>query len=155
MNDDFLDLIRLMNQHRVDFILVGGYAYIFNAEARYTGDIDFWVRPTQENLERLNDATEAFIGARFEVDEVLALLETPRLGFKLVGEKPNQIEILLRVSGLEFEAAKQNARKSEDSELSFLVLHPHDQIRNKRASDREKDRLDVKTLVKLHGEPES
>jgi hypothetical protein len=155
MNDDFLELIRLMNRHEVDFILVGGYAYIFNAEARYTGDIDFWVRPTADNLARLNDATEAFIGARFEIAEVLALLETPRLGFKLAGIKPNQIEILLRVSGLEFEEAKRNANRSVDADVSFLVLHPHDQIKNKRASDREKDRLDVKTLIKLHGEPEA
>lgn len=33
MNEDFLELIRLMNEHGVAFILVGGYAYIFNAKA--------------------------------------------------------------------------------------------------------------------------
>ena len=155
MNEDFLELIRLMNQADVDFILVGGYAFIFNAEPRYTGDIDFWVKPTQENLERLNQATQSFIGSQFEVSEVLALLETPKLGFKLAGVKPNQIEILLRISGLEYEAAKGNARRTEAAEVHFLVLHPHDQIRNKRASNRERDQLDVKTLIQLHGEPEA
>jgi hypothetical protein len=33
------------------------------------------------------------------------------------------------------------------------VLHPHDQIRNKRASNRDKDQIDIKNLLKLHGEP--
>jgi hypothetical protein len=62
MNDDFLDFIRLLNRHKVEFILVGGYAYMFNVEARFTGDIDFWVRPTRENLERLQAAAFEFIG---------------------------------------------------------------------------------------------
>lgn len=129
-------------------------AYIFNAEARYTRDIDFWVRPTRENLERLNAATEAFIGARFEVDEALGLLQSSRLGFTLAGVKPNMIEILLRISGLEYEAASLRARPTEDGGISFLVLHPHDQIINKRASNRDKDRADIKNLVKLYGEPQ-
>ena len=155
MNEDFLDLIRAMNAHGVDFVLVGGYAYIFNAEARYTGDIDFWVRPTRENLERLADAAEDFIGARFEVDEALGLLETSRLGFTLAGVKPNMIEILLRVSGLEYEAASARARPSEDEGIAFRVLHPHDKIINKRASNRDKDQGDIKNLLKLYGEPEA
>ncbi len=143
----------VMTKYGVDFVLVGGYAYILNVEARYTGDIDFWVLPTTENLERLNSAAEDFIGARFNVDEVLELLETSRLGFTLAGVKPNMIEILLRVSGLEYELTKARAHLTEDRGVSFYVMHPHDQIVNKRASNRDKDKIDVQNLLKLYGEP--
>jgi len=34
MNEDFVALARAMNERGVKFILVGGYAYLFNAEAR-------------------------------------------------------------------------------------------------------------------------
>jgi hypothetical protein len=153
VNEDFLDFIRLMSKHDVDFVLVGGYAYILNVEARYTGDIDFWVRPTRENIERLNLAAEAFLGSQFDVDEVLDLMLTSRLGFTLAGIKPNMIEILLRVSGLEYESTKARARLTQDREIAFYVMHPHDQIINKRASNRDKDKIDVKNLVKLYGEP--
>jgi hypothetical protein len=153
VNEDFLDLIRLMTNYDVEFVLVGGYAYILNVEARYTGDIDFWVRPTRDNLERLNSASQDFIGAQFNVNEVLELLATSRLGFTLAGVKPNMIEILLRVSGLDYESTKARARLTEDRGVSFYVMHPHDQIINKRASNRDKDKIDVKNLLKLYGEP--
>jgi hypothetical protein len=129
--------IRLMSEHGIDFVLVGGYAYILNAEARYTGEIDFWVRPTRENIEQLNLAAEAFLGSQFDVDEVLDLMLTSRLGFTLAGVKPNMIEILLRVSGLEYESTKARAQLTEDREIAFYVMHPHDQIINKRASNRD------------------
>ena len=148
--------MRLMNQYGVQFILVGGYAYMYNVEARFTADIDFWVNPTRENLERLQKATWDFMGLQFDPDEVLALLQTSRLGFRLAGVKPNLIEILLRVSGISnFDQAYTQAKITEDSGVTFRVLHPHDQIRNKRASNREKDKLDLHNLLKLHGEPEN
>jgi hypothetical protein len=153
MNEDFLDFIRLLNRHKVEFILVGGYAYMFNVEARFTGDIDFWVRPTRDNLERLQAAAFEFIGVKFNVDDVMGLLQTSRLGFQLAGVKPNLIEVLLRVSGLEYDRTATRAKPTVDDGVPFLVIHPHDQIRNKRVSNREKDQADIKNLVKLYGEP--
>lgn len=155
MNEDFLDFMRCMNQFGVQFILVGGYAYMYNVQARFTADIDFWVCPTQENLARLQKATWEFMGLEFDVDEVLALLQTSRLGFRLAGVKPNLIEVLLRVSGIpDFDQAYAQAKVTQDSGVTFRVLHPHDQIRNKRSSNREKDKLDLHNLLKLYGEPD-
>lgn len=154
MNEEFLELIRLLEKHAVDFILVGGYAYIFNAEARYTGDVDLWVRPDRANLTRLSTASEEFIGARLDVDEVLGLLDGPHLGFTLAGVPPSRIEILLRLSGLDYDSASSRARLTVDGDTRFRVLHPHDQIRNKLAAGRDKDLADVKNLVRLHGEPQ-
>ena len=125
MNEDFLDFMRCMNQFGVQFILVGGYAYMYNVQARFTADIDFWVCPTQENLARLQKATWEFMGLEFDVDEVLALLQTSRLGFRLAGVKPNLIEVLLRVSGIpDFDQAYAQAKVTQDSGVTFRVLHP-------------------------------
>jgi len=111
------------------------------------------VRPDRENIERLSLAIDDFMGGSLDIDEVMALLGTTRLGFSLAGIPPARIEILLRVSGLDFDLSLKRARVEEQDGVSLFVLHPHDQIRNKRASGREKDLLDVKTLVRLHGEP--
>ncbi len=53
----------------MEFVLVGGYAYSMHVEFRYTKDLDVWVRPTRENLECLNAASESFLGARFNVQD--------------------------------------------------------------------------------------
>ena len=45
LNPDFKEFAELLNAHRVDYLLVGGYALAAHGRPRYTGDIDFWVRP--------------------------------------------------------------------------------------------------------------
>ncbi len=153
MNDDFIDFVSLLNSLEVEYILVGGYAYMYNVEPRFTNDIDFWVKPTRENLEKLNKVSEQFLGTGFDVGKVLELTERPELGFKFAGTPPNMIEILIKLPGLEFDQARANARLFSDKNISFPAIHPHDQIRNKRLSSRTKDKLDLENLIKLYGEP--
>jgi predicted nucleotidyltransferase len=151
--EDFRDFLSILSQHGVEFMLIGGYAYNLHVEARVTQDIDVWVRPTRENLERLREALREFISADLNVEELLAMLDTNRLGFG-VGLKPNRIEMLLRVNGLEFDPAYARTLEVNVDGLVFRVIHPHDQIRNKRAAGRLKDLADVAMLVKRHGDPD-
>ena len=55
MNSDFRERLTILNDCQVDYLVVGGYAYIHCAEPRYTKDIDLWIRPTMENALRLRD----------------------------------------------------------------------------------------------------
>ena len=55
MNSDFRELLTILNDCQVDYLVVGGYAYIHYAEPQYTKDIDLWIRPTMENALRLRD----------------------------------------------------------------------------------------------------
>ena len=48
-NDDFSDFIRALNNHDVQYILVGGYAVILHGYRRATADMDLWVNKTKEN----------------------------------------------------------------------------------------------------------
>lgn len=150
--EDFRDFLALWITHNVRFMLVGGYAYNIHVEARVTQDIDVWVKPTRENLLELREALKEFIAADFNVEEGLQLLQTNRLGFG-VGMKPNRAEVLLRVKGLEFGEAYARSIQAEVDGLIFQVIHPHDQIINKRAAGRLKDLADVEKLLKFYGEP--
>lgn len=51
MNQDFKDLLRIFNEERVEYLIVGGYALIKHSEPRYTKDLDLWVSPSKENWE--------------------------------------------------------------------------------------------------------
>lgn len=46
---DFRDLLALLNEHQVDYLIVGAYALAFQGSPRYTGDIDIFVRPESGN----------------------------------------------------------------------------------------------------------
>ena len=54
LEPDFNEFCSLLNAHHVEFVIVGAYALAFHGAPRYTGDIDFLVRPTVDRpLEQL------------------------------------------------------------------------------------------------------
>ena len=38
--EDFKELLKLLNENKVEFIIIGGYALGFHGVPRYTGDLD-------------------------------------------------------------------------------------------------------------------
>jgi hypothetical protein len=43
---DFNEFCGLLNEHRVEFVIVGAYALAFHGRPRFTGDFDVFVGPT-------------------------------------------------------------------------------------------------------------
>lgn len=52
-NQDFREFIESLNKYHVDYILVGGYAVILHGYQRSTGDLDVWIKPTEETIKNL------------------------------------------------------------------------------------------------------
>ena len=44
--NDFKELLELFNKHKVEYLIVGGYALAFHGAPRFTGDIDLFIRAT-------------------------------------------------------------------------------------------------------------
>jgi len=57
---DFKELLELFNSHKVDYLVVGGFALAHHGAPRYTGDIDLYVKPETENASRIINAIEEF-----------------------------------------------------------------------------------------------
>jgi hypothetical protein len=51
--EKFLLLLRELDRHQVDYILIGGVALNLHGIVRATEDIDLFIRPNEANLERL------------------------------------------------------------------------------------------------------
>lgn len=54
--DRALGLLARLDQHEVDYVLVGGLALACHELVRATQDIELFVRPTADNVERLRSA---------------------------------------------------------------------------------------------------
>ena len=61
IRNDFKELLVLFsvrspqdNKHKVEYLIVGGYALAFQGAPRFTGDIDLFVRPARENAKRID-----------------------------------------------------------------------------------------------------
>ena len=60
LNSDFSELLEAFNAAGVEYLLIGGMAFGFHAEPRYTKDLDLWIRPTRENADRAFAALRTF-----------------------------------------------------------------------------------------------
>ena len=49
LNNDYKDILSILSEKKVKFILVGAYAMAVQGFPRSTMDIDLWVMPDPEN----------------------------------------------------------------------------------------------------------
>src|SRR3989339_809438 len=100
--NDFKELLELFNKHRVEYLIVGGYALAFHGAPRLTGDIDLFVRPTSENAEWILAALDEFGFGSLNLSK--DDFTTPGMVVQL-GVPPVRIDIITRVSGVSWEKA--------------------------------------------------
>ena len=144
---DFLDFLKLLNQHQVEYLLIGGYAVAYHGYVRATGDMDVFIRMSAENGSRLCKVFEEFgMWGSFEPELFVKEGQILRLGVP-----PLRLEILNKISGVTFEECLKDADTVTVAEVEIPVISLPCLLRNKRASGRDKDRLDVKRLEPLFG----
>lgn len=58
LNQYFREFIELLNEKKVKYLVVGGYAVAYHGHPRYTKDIDIWVWLNEENAKRVVENEE-------------------------------------------------------------------------------------------------
>lgn len=144
LQKDLSEFVSLLNSHGAEYVVVGGHAVAFHGHPRFTGDVDFFVNTTLRNAQRVLDVLKAFgfgdLG--IHVEDLTAQDKVVQLG-----RPPNRIDLLTTISGVTFQEAwtTRIAGFLGEHRVNFIGLDTL--IQNKRASGREKDLLDVKTLL--------
>ena len=143
LKKDLREFIALLNSHKVEYLIVGGHAVAFHGHPRFTGDIDFFIRPTIENAGRVIAVLREFGFGNLAL--VPGDLIAPGRVVQL-GRPPGRIDLLTSISGVEFEEAwgLRVLAKLHGKAVNFLGWDAL--IRNKEASGRDKDRSDLKKL---------
>jgi hypothetical protein len=60
LNADYRDILSAFDEAEVEHLLIGAYALAAHGHPRATGDLDLWVRPAEENADRVMRALKAF-----------------------------------------------------------------------------------------------
>ena len=143
LNKDFKEFVQFLNANAVEYLVVGGYALMAHGHPRYTGDIDFWVNQTTENIVNLLKALEQFgfasVGLRQE--DFLVEQAVIQLGFP-----PARIDLMVSISGVEFAGAYKSRLEVDLDDTRINVINRADFIRNKQATGRARDLIDLKEL---------
>lgn len=146
--DDFRDLFAAFQRVGVEFVVIGAHALARHGYVRATLDLDVLVRPSATNAERVVAALAAF-GAPLDAHGVsVEDFARPGTVYQL-GLPPCRIDVLTELSGVTFEEAWRTRITTEVDGVQVPVLGRNELIRNKRATDRPKDRLDVAELERL------
>lgn len=91
--DDYLDLLRELDEAGAEYVVVGAHALAAHGLPRATGDFDVFVRPSLENAQRVAQALRAF-GATLEAHGVqVEDFATPGTVYQL-GLPPRRIDLL-------------------------------------------------------------
>jgi len=144
---DFEDFVSLLNRHKVEYMVVGGYALAFHGKPRHTGDLDIWINISEKNainmLKAISDFGLGSLG--FEKEDFLTEGLISQIGYP-----PLRIDLLNTIDGVEFNEAILNTQKIElENNLTVNYIGLNDLVKNKEASGRRQDITDVKTLKKI------
>ena len=140
---DFKEFLNLLRSNGVRYLLIGGYAVIYHGFPRATGDMDIWIAVDPENARRMVDTVREF---GFDTPDLSPALFLQDNSMVRMGNVPVRIEILTRVSGVEFEACYGNRVEGEMDGVEVSLISLRDLLANKRASGRHKDLMDVEEL---------
>jgi Nucleotidyl transferase of unknown function (DUF2204) len=143
LQKDLRAFIELLNSSGVEYVVVGGFALAFHGRPRYTGDIDFLIRSTEENAGCILRALAAFGFASLGIaaDDFLKPDSIVQLGYP-----PNRIDLLTSISGVDMDSVWRNAVDGAIDGIAVRFIGRKELIRNKRASGRAKDLADLDAL---------
>lgn len=146
-NEDFRDFINQLNRFEVKYILIGGFSVILHGYSRTTGDMDIWVERTSENYQKIKNAFTEFGMPVFDMNEDNFLNHSSWDVFTY-GVPPSAIDVMVKVKGLNFKDAYENAIVFEDDDLKIKTIHIKDLLKTKTVSGRLKDLDDIQNLTK-------
>ncbi len=143
---DYEELLKLFNENKVKYCLIGAYAVAFYAKPRYTKDIDILVKPDKKNASRIIKALNEFgfqkLGLTEEdfnkIDKIIQL-----------GYEPVRVDILTSIKGSSFEEIWKNRKISKFGCQKVFFIGIKELIKNKKLSERQQDKADLEILLPL------
>jgi hypothetical protein len=143
LSSDYKEFLKLLNEHEVEYLLIGGYAVGYYGYPRYTGDMDFWIAVNPANAKRMVEVMRAF---GFDSPELTPELFQDEKLILRMGVEPYRLEVMTRIDGVEFSDCYSRRVIAEIDGVKVNLISLGDLKRNKQASRRLKDLADLENL---------
>jgi hypothetical protein len=143
LNPDFKEFLTLLLEEKTEFVLIGGYAVAYHGYPRFTGDMDILVSRSPENAAKVLKVLGRFGFGSLAITN--ADLETEGNVVQL-GFPPVRIDLITSIDGIENPEIFEGLIKGEFYGLKVPIISKEHLIRNKRATGRVQDLLDLENL---------
>jgi len=138
---DIEDLLKSLNAHKVEFVIIGATAFPTHGYARATLDIDLFIRPAPQNASRVLDALRDF---GYDITEItLEDLLTKKI---LIRQYLVETDVHPFVAGVTFDQVWENRISGTFGKEKVYYASLDDIIIMKEAAGRPKDLEDLKVL---------
>lgn len=143
LNQDFKEFVELLNKHKAEYLIVGGYALGIHGYPRYTGDLDVWINPTPENAQKIIDVLHefGFSSIGLTSNDFIESGNVIQLGYP-----PFRIDILTKPDGITFDSCYQSKLTINYDGIEIAIIGIEDFKKNKQATGRIKDLDDLDHL---------
>jgi predicted nucleotidyltransferase len=152
---DARELFRVLNEHRVDYVTIGGIAVQAHGGQRVTQDLDVAVASSRANYELLNGALEE-LDARILGPEGQRSESVPSASLLASGDQwhlitpHGRIDIVTPPARLgSFDEMRKRAHLVSLGDLSVPIASREDLLILKRAAGRPQDLADIRLLESL------
>jgi hypothetical protein len=133
-------MLSILNNFKLDYLIIGGVAVNIHGHLRYTKDLDIFV--DESKTEDLLNVWIEFFGTDFDC----TAKDLYKQNAWIFGNAPNRIDFLIRTKGVNFKECFNNKLTTHYNDIAFYVISKADLIKNKLAVGREQDLYDAKKL---------
>jgi hypothetical protein len=147
MFQDFKELLSIFNDHKVKYLVVGGYAVSFHAQPRATKDLDILIKADADNAAAIYAALANFGAPLTEMTPEDFFIEQGK--FYRMGHPPLMVDILPGIVGIDFDQAWQRRIEvmiDAETGLKAFFISREDLIAATLAAGRPEDLADVEYL---------
>ena len=146
MKEVLVKVCSQLNKHKVEYLLIGGWAVIYHGYVRATADIDLWYKPLISNFQRIIKAFEELDVDVAELNDVIFDSKSTFLRFKISGINVELLPTL--IGGPSFSEAESRSEILLLEDIEIPVIGYKDLIKIKQQTDRLKDQADIEELNK-------
>ncbi len=140
---DFREFLQLLNEHRVEYLVVGGYAVGYHGYPRATVDLDIWIGRGPATAVKMVKVLQEF---GFDVPNLSADLFLKEDQIVRMGVPPVRLEIFTSIPGVQFKESYASRIVDELDGVQVNLISLGQLKVNKKASGRNKDLNDLENL---------
>ncbi len=140
---DFKEFLKLLNVHKVEYLLIGGYAVGYYGYPRATVDMDIWIAMNPANADRIIAVLKEFGFNPPDLSPDLFLKEKQIIR---MGVPPVRIELATTISGVNFDECYAERMSDELDGVKVNLISLKHLKANKKASGRHQDIADLEHL---------
>ena len=142
--EDFKEFLKLLNEKKVEYLLIGGYAVGYYGYVRATADMDVFIACNVENADNTLKALREF---GFDLPDSTREVFLKPDSVARMGVPPFRIELLTTISGVTFEECYAERVVDLIDGVEVPIISLRHLKTNKTVSGRLKDLNDLEHLT--------